>query len=842
MANYSNLKNIIDQVVRTNGQGDITGANLNQTLQQMVTDLGANYQYAGVATPSTNPGSPDQNVFYIATLAGTYSYFNSIVLPKGITVLRWNGSWSATTLYTVDTGLTPGSEALVQSGTVFEKFKFDGGPWDVSAHFPTAGPNNDGKFTLAYILTNANTLIPEAWRKGGMSIRFISSFDNKYVEYFLKKNTWSTDVSDWQQINIEDRVHNLEIEVNGGTQQTTTQYSEAGFIRYTDGSIVTGNSWIHTPLIPIGSVILFGKFAGNAAVANVAFYATQELSSYISGLQTGAVLPQNADVLMSSITPPSGANYIAFSTNGSEYPKIEVVAQTQSSGLIDDVVGLKNDIEVLQDRVGHAEDLLDKIEGTLVDEKTVSTPNNGYIDHTGNIAGETSTWKHSDIFPVEQFYSANGFIGHASVSSFAFYGTNEISSADNNFKGYWDVGSQVGLIDKETFNSHVPTGAKYFVCSTDAASATLQLKLVSNVLDDLQSDIEDIKGSLETNTNDIAELKSSVRVAVISNKMLHISFDDTINAFRDLIDNSRTSLFDSPFFGVLKTLHDTYGCVFSCYCFCYMMDLKYVSKITTISSPSTTSVYYLAQTDESYSVGLYVYRNSAWTAYDNSTMREDYVLFSLSEMTNAYAEELSNNSDWIKFGFHGIDGLEGLSGITRTSTEMKTAYDNTISDIVRITGTVESIDMVPRLQGFGGSKDVCRALRDCDCGCLGYLTADNGDTRGFSSGYYLTDPAITALWNKGQWYDYQERLHFYPSSLRLDGQTAAATETYMNNFLTVAKYGQSEMICMFCHENQMFVNGSVGSNYVASLTKVAEWAVAHGYLFSYPMNRIRASF
>lgn len=119
MANYSNLKNIIDQVVRTNGQGDITGANLNQTLQQMVTDLGANYQYAGVATPSTNPGSPDQNVFFIATLAGTYSFFNGIVLPKGISLLRWNGSWSSTTLYTVDTELTPNSEALVQSGTVY---------------------------------------------------------------------------------------------------------------------------------------------------------------------------------------------------------------------------------------------------------------------------------------------------------------------------------------------------------------------------------------------------------------------------------------------------------------------------------------------------------------------------------------------------------------------------------------------------------------------------------------------------------------------------------------------------------------------------------------------------
>lgn len=219
MANYSNLKNIIDQVVRTNGQGDITGANLNQTLQQIVTDLGANYQYAGVATPSTNPGSPDQNVFYIATLAGTYFYFNDIVLPKGITVLRWDGSWSSTTLYTVDTGLTPDSEALVQSGTVFEKFKFDGGPWDVSAHFPTAGPNNGGKFTLEYILSNANTLIPETWRKGGMSIRFVSSTDNKYVQCRCMAQNFTTDVTQWQGVDDEPIDESKNLVISRGVYQ-----------------------------------------------------------------------------------------------------------------------------------------------------------------------------------------------------------------------------------------------------------------------------------------------------------------------------------------------------------------------------------------------------------------------------------------------------------------------------------------------------------------------------------------------------------------------------------------------------------------------------------------------
>lgn len=186
MANYTNLKNIIDQVVRTNGQGEITGANLNQTLQAMVTSLGANYQYAGVATPSTNPGSPDQNVFYVATLAGTYANFSGVTVPKGISVLRWNGTWSLSTLYTVDTGLTPNSDALVQSGTVFEKFKFDGGSYDVSAHFPTGGVNGGPTYTF----DSAVTKIPQELRRSGVSFKYIDSETYKYVEFLFLLSTF----------------------------------------------------------------------------------------------------------------------------------------------------------------------------------------------------------------------------------------------------------------------------------------------------------------------------------------------------------------------------------------------------------------------------------------------------------------------------------------------------------------------------------------------------------------------------------------------------------------------------------------------------------------------------
>ena len=94
MANYETLKSAIKQVVKTNGNNEITGALLQQSLLAMVNSLGVGYQFIGIATPTTNPGEPDQKVFYIASTAGTYSYFDGIVLTDGeIAILKYNETW-----------------------------------------------------------------------------------------------------------------------------------------------------------------------------------------------------------------------------------------------------------------------------------------------------------------------------------------------------------------------------------------------------------------------------------------------------------------------------------------------------------------------------------------------------------------------------------------------------------------------------------------------------------------------------------------------------------------------------------------------------------------------------
>ena len=57
MANYATLRAAIQDVIKTNGNNEITGSLLQQSLLSMINALGADYQFVGIAQPSTNPYS-----------------------------------------------------------------------------------------------------------------------------------------------------------------------------------------------------------------------------------------------------------------------------------------------------------------------------------------------------------------------------------------------------------------------------------------------------------------------------------------------------------------------------------------------------------------------------------------------------------------------------------------------------------------------------------------------------------------------------------------------------------------------------------------------------------------
>lgn len=96
MGNYEQLKQAVSKVIKSNGTQAITGQVLQNTLLTIINTIGGNMQFAGVANVNTNPGTPDQNLFWIASQSGTYVNFGNIVLNPGESaVLTWkNGAFA----------------------------------------------------------------------------------------------------------------------------------------------------------------------------------------------------------------------------------------------------------------------------------------------------------------------------------------------------------------------------------------------------------------------------------------------------------------------------------------------------------------------------------------------------------------------------------------------------------------------------------------------------------------------------------------------------------------------------------------------------------------------------
>lgn len=295
------------------------------------------------------------------------------------------------------------------------------------------------------------------------------------------------------------------------------------------------------------------------------------------------------------------------------------------------------------------------------------------------------------------------------------------------------------------------------------------------------------------------------RAHTVSPRMVHFSFDDTIGSLRDLTEKaaSYNSVFDQPFFKALKALHDEYGAVFSCYCFYQILN----------STDSTV------------------------------------VDFSLEDVTDAYAEEFAANAHWLRFGYHSLHG--SINFAAKTADVAKAEYDNFVTQIVRITGSVNCIDLVVRLQNFSGNLESCQAMRDCACGLIGFLSGDYSETGTGGntaydnytvSGYYLTTAQNAFLARKGRYFDATEQLFFYPSNLRLDNIPSANVPAYMERFNTVDRYARNNMLIMYCHENQMYKNGSVNADYKKRMAYVCDWAVANDYSFGFPMDKIRQMY
>ena len=124
MANFPKLIQSIVNIIKPNGNRLITGQVLQNTLLQIITAMGEGRTFAGIATPTTNPGNPDGNVLYFAIQAGTYTHFGNLQVQSGISIITNNASgagWSVVRLMAPSSG---GSGEInvtdIGNGDVFE--------------------------------------------------------------------------------------------------------------------------------------------------------------------------------------------------------------------------------------------------------------------------------------------------------------------------------------------------------------------------------------------------------------------------------------------------------------------------------------------------------------------------------------------------------------------------------------------------------------------------------------------------------------------------------------------------------------------------------------------------
>ena len=196
-------------------------------------------------------------------------------------------------------------------------------------------------------------------------------------------------------------------------------------------------------------------------------------------------------------------------------------------------------------------------------------------------------------------------------------------------------------------------------------------------------------------------------------KYYHFSFDDVVLCLKDLTTHSGTytSIFDNEFLAWCKMIHDKYGTTFSLYC--YYEDVS---------------------------------SNPTWD---------------LEDCTNAFAADFKANASWLKFGYHAYN-----SNSTATSREATAAddYDDFVEQIVRITGTVECIDRVPRLHAYTGTLTALAAMRDCSVGPVGYIASADTDLSTPRDSYYFTQAENDYIYKHGYMHDSENFLHFVKTS------------------------------------------------------------------------------
>lgn len=202
MANWSDLKASVAEVIKTNSNQEITGQILQNVLNSIISNVGANATFAGVATPTTNPGTPDGPVCYLASQVGTYSNFNQFTVEPGeIGIFVYKTSWQK------------------------QRLRYEISEVNVSKIYPTGGIDGTNKYTLETAIAK----IPLSLRNVGLKCSFINEEGN--LETWEYQGGSFTSSNSWIQVGakaiLELSTHKIILTLENNTQ-TISLFAKSG--------------------------------------------------------------------------------------------------------------------------------------------------------------------------------------------------------------------------------------------------------------------------------------------------------------------------------------------------------------------------------------------------------------------------------------------------------------------------------------------------------------------------------------------------------------------------------------------------------------------------------------
>lgn len=345
MGNYEQLKLAIANVVKTNGNQEITGAKMQNVLKTIVSTVGANRTFVGIANKNTNPGTPDGNVFYIAYTAGNYVNFQFgagclTVKPGELAILYNEGTnWgkfvigmssdgvialtnttnqiNATGRYAyTDTGIVMGSNAGSQKVRTFlvagQSYQFTLTPVGGNAPVNIQGIKADGTFGII----GSMTLTPDG------ATKTVTPTENYYgFTIFYGSQTTATSVNVLFETPTTEEI-GLPDCMGDATNFYPDPFIEAGSdIKELEG--VQGVAVIGTPEYYAGRIVLpVGSFLG--VLLDLSQFPYNPTTDYLNAL-------------MKISAPGTGHSLnVAFDpkTSGGFIPTVQLTADPQFDGWV----------------------------------------------------------------------------------------------------------------------------------------------------------------------------------------------------------------------------------------------------------------------------------------------------------------------------------------------------------------------------------------------------------------------------------------------------------------------------------------------------------------------------